>query len=157
MALGSSSLAFSSTSSTGSTPSLYSLSISLLFSSSVKPTDIYESSARFLTKPQFAPSGVSNGQSLPQWVPCRSLASKWLWVLDKLDTTLLKWLSEDIQFTLSRVWLIPVLLPGQLPVARLRFNMSVIMSDLAICVRCIFLLWLMRISICLAILLRKVS
>src|ERR1700761_3094934 len=34
------------------------------------PTDIQAMRARFLTRPQACPSGVSAGQTIPQWVLC---------------------------------------------------------------------------------------
>ena len=39
-------------------------------------TEIIADKAKFLTKPQLDPSGVSLGQSLPKCVECKSLASK---------------------------------------------------------------------------------
>ena len=40
------------------------------------PTAMEADNAKFLTKPQFEPSGVSLGHKRPQCVGCRSLASK---------------------------------------------------------------------------------
>ena len=40
------------------------------------PTEIIEANPRFLTKPQFGPSGVSAGHIFPHCVGCKSLASK---------------------------------------------------------------------------------
>ena len=54
--------------------------------------DIIADNAKFFTRPQFEPSGVSLGQILPKCVECRSLASKFGWVLLRGDCTLLKWL-----------------------------------------------------------------
>ena len=44
-------------------------------------TEIIPESARFFTRPQLEPSGVSLGQILPKCVACKSLASKFGWVL----------------------------------------------------------------------------
>ncbi len=53
-------------------------------------TDIIAYKARFLTSPQFEPSGVSLGQILPKCVACKSLASKFGCVLLRGDWTLLR-------------------------------------------------------------------
>ena len=55
-------------------------------------TEIIADNARFLTKPQFEPSGVSLGQILPKCVECKSLASKLGCVLLNGDCTRLRWL-----------------------------------------------------------------
>ena len=58
-------------------------------------TEIIPDNARFFTKPQFEPSGVSLGQILPKCVACKSLASKFGWVLLSGDWILLRWLIVD--------------------------------------------------------------
>jgi hypothetical protein len=65
---------FSLASLIGTTPS-FSTRI-LLTSSSSTPMDTVARSAKFFTNPQFCPSGLSTGHSMPQWVACSSLASK---------------------------------------------------------------------------------
>lgn len=47
-----------------STPKSSRISISVLFG---EPTDTRDINDRFLTKPQAWPSGVSAGQTIPQW------------------------------------------------------------------------------------------
>jgi len=84
----------------------------------------------FLTRPQFGPSGVSLGHILPQWVGWRSLASKWGCVLESGERTLLKWENLDIKFVSSISWLIPILPPGQVPVAIAYLTLSVKTSAL---------------------------
>ena len=56
-------------------------------------TEMVAESARFLTRPQLTPSGVSDGQILPKWVAWRSLASKFGCDLLSGDWTRLRWLS----------------------------------------------------------------
>ena len=49
---------------------------SCLTFSAFTPTEIDADNARFFTRPQLDPSGVSLGHKRPQWVGCRSRASK---------------------------------------------------------------------------------
>ena len=58
-------------------------------------TDIMAESARFLTRPQLDPSGVSLGQMRPKWVACRSRASKLGCVRLSGDWTLRRWLMVE--------------------------------------------------------------
>ena len=69
---------------------------SCLTLSGLTPTEIDEDNARFLTRPQFEPSGVSLGHSRPQWVGCRSRASKLGWLLLSGDWSLRRWLRVEM-------------------------------------------------------------
>src|SRR5512139_344173 len=60
------------------------------------PTLIEAESDKFLTRPQLEPSGVSLGHSRPQWVGCRSLASKLGWLRLNGDCSLRKWLRVEM-------------------------------------------------------------
>ena len=60
------------------------------------PTAMEADNARFLTSPQFEPSGVSLGHNRPQWVGCKSRASKLGWLLLSGDWSLRMWLSVEI-------------------------------------------------------------
>ena len=83
--------------------------------------------ARFLTRPQFEPSGVSLGQRRPQWVACRSLASKFGWLRLSGDCSLLRWLRVEMWFVLSSSCVMPTLPLPQFPVAIECWNLSEIM------------------------------
>ncbi len=84
---------------TGITPMLKS---SCFIFSGFTPTEMQADKARFFTKPQFDPSGVSFGHRRPQWVGCRSLASKFGWLRLKGDWSLRRWLRVERWFVLSR-------------------------------------------------------
>src|SRR5512137_1915309 len=75
-------------------------------------------SAAFLTRPQFCPSGVSLGHSLPHCVGCRSLASKCGWLLVSGDVTRLRCDRALMFDVLSSSCDTPALPPTQLPVAK---------------------------------------
>ena len=64
--------------------------------SAFTPTAIEADRDRFLTSPQFEPSGVSLGHKRPQWVGCKSLASKFGWLLLSGDWSLRRWLSVEM-------------------------------------------------------------
>ncbi len=99
------------------------------FSASV-PTETLAVRARFFTSPQLAPSGVSFGQSLPQWVLWRSRASKFGWLLLSGDWSLRRWLRVDRVFVRSRSWVMPTRPLRQFPVARACWILLVMMPGL---------------------------
>ncbi len=80
---------FSGMSRIGLAPSSHSLSST---SEGGTLTEMVAERARFLTRPQLTPSGVSEGQILPKWVAWRSLASKLGCDLLSGDWTRLRWL-----------------------------------------------------------------
>src|SRR4030042_6894324 len=118
------SLRVSLASNTGATPLLNNRCFIL---SAFTPTEMQADNARFFTNPQFEPSGVSFGQRRPQGVACKSLASKFGWLLLRGDCSLRKWLSVDMWFVLSSSWVMPTLPLPQFPVASACWNLSVIM------------------------------
>ena len=81
------------------------------------PSEISMMRAAFFTRPQFCPSGVSDGHSLPHCVGCRSRASKWGWLLVRDDVTLLRCDVADMFDVLSNNCDTPARPPTQFPVA----------------------------------------
>ena len=87
-------------------------------------------SAAFFTRPQFCPSGVSDGHSLPHCVGCRSRASKWGWLLVSEEVILLRCDMADMLVVLSRSCDTPARPPTQFPVAREWISLLVRISGL---------------------------
>lgn len=99
------------------------------------PTEINAIRLKFFTSPQAYPSGVSAGQTIPQWELWSYLGLVSLPCLARGVFSLLKCDNEEAKVSLLRTWATPVFwtspylsLP-QLPVASADFNPRVTSSD----------------------------
>ena len=66
-------------------------------------------SAKFLTRPQDSPSGVSDGQSMPQWEGCKALGPEILRVFSNWELILVIIPSVEIYESLESTWVMPYL------------------------------------------------
>jgi hypothetical protein len=66
------------------------------------PTDIYAISVRFLTRPHDPPSGVSAGQTIPQWELWSYLGFDYFPFLSNGVVTLLKWDKNEANVSLLK-------------------------------------------------------
>ena len=100
----------------------------------VDPTETNAINARFFTNPHAAPSGVSDGQIIPQCVLWSYLGFASLPVFAIGVLSLRRWEIDDIKVSLFNTWATPVLIVSpflslpQFPVARAVFKPLVIIS-----------------------------